>query len=340
MSLPRLRPARAGDVDAIVAFAQTAAVGVTTLQPDADFLAQRIARSAVAFAHTPARPGGDEYLFVVDHDGEIVGCSALVARVGGHDPFYTYEVRHEHHVSPPLGVDRLLDVLHLKRDHKGPSELCGLAVAPGRRGQGIGRVASLGRLMFVAAFPERFADRMIAEIRGFQYDDGHSPFWDAVGSVFFAPNAFETLDVMTGLGDKDFIAELMPDHPIYLDLLSAGVRAAVGRPHRDALGAVRLLTGQGFRPADEVDIFDAGPILECATSDIAIVREAHTVPVAAVRTHAAITEHLAASTGPDFHVVSAALTLTAEGAVLAPEVAEALEVDTGSTVLVAARSGQ
>lgn len=265
---------------------------------------------------------------------------AIVARVGGHDPFYTYEVRHEHHAYEPLGVDRTVDALYLKRDHKGPSEVCGLAVAPDRRGQGIGRVASLGRLMFVAAFPERFAERTIAEIRGFQDDAGRSPFWEAVGSVFFAPNGFEALDVMSGLGDKDFIAELMPEHPIYLDLLSADVRASVGRPHRDAVGAVRLLTEQGFRPADEVDIFDAGPILECATRDITIVRQARSLPVVAVGPTEGGVDCLVASVGADFNVIAASPVITEEGAVLAPAAAQALAVDVGSTVLVEARSQQ
>lgn len=335
-----MRPARADDVDAIVRFARHAAVGVTTLQPDADHLARRIARSTMAFEHPTARPGGEEYLFVVADTSEIVGCSAMVARVGGHDPFYTYEIQRERHVHTPLAVDRTLQVLRLRRDHKGPSELCGLAVAPGRRGQGLGRLASLGRLMFVASAPERFADRIIAEIRGYQDEHARSPFWDAVGSVFFAPNAFEDLDVMTGLGDKDFIAELMPEHPIYLDLLSDEVRAAVGRPHPESVGAVRLLTEQGFVQSDQVDIFDAGPILACRTGATRIVRDAQRLTVLDVAAHPPGPNCLIAATGTDFTVIADRPDLRPDGVVLSPAVAEALTVETGGAVVVATRSAR
>ncbi len=70
------------------------------------------------------------------------------------------------------------------------------------------------------------------------------------------------------------MTDLMPRHPIYLDLLPPAVRDAIGRPHAAAVPAMRLLRAEGFAPAREVDIFDAGPILECATAAIRSVREA------------------------------------------------------------------
>jgi arginine N-succinyltransferase len=211
---------------------------------------------------------------VEDPDGTLVGTSAVAARVGGFDPFFTYELRAERVVHPPLGVDRVIQVLHLLREHKGPSELHGLVVDPSRRGRGLGRLASLGRLAFVAAHPARFAESTIAEIRGYQDAEGRSPFWDAVGRVFFAPADFADADLLTGLGEKDFVNDLMPRHPIYLDLLPAPVREAIGRPHAAALPAVRLLEGEGFARTRGVDIFDAGPILECPTAAIRTVRKA------------------------------------------------------------------
>jgi arginine N-succinyltransferase len=210
--------------------------------------------------------------------GRIVATSAAVARVGGFDPFYTYEVRAERVSHPPLGVDRTIESLHLRREHKGPSELCGLVVEPAARGRGVGRLASLGRLLFVAAQRGRFDERTIAEIRGYQDPGGRSPFWDAVGRVFFAPADFAEADLLTGLGEKDFVADLMPRHPIYLDLLPAPVREAIGRPHPAALPAVRLLESEGFARTDEVDIFDAGPILAAETDRIRTVRAARGAP--------------------------------------------------------------
>lgn len=219
---------------------------------------------------------------VEDRHGRVVATSAAISRVGGFDPFYTYEIRSEAVAHAPLGVDRSIEVLHLRRDHKGPSELAGLVVAPGHRRHGVGRLASLGRLAFVAAHPERFAERTVAEIRGYQDEDGSSPFWNAVGRVFLAPSEFAEADLLTGLGEKDFVADLMPRHPIYLDLLPREVRDVIGRPHDAAVPAMRLLQTEGLAFSCEVDIFDAGPILECATAQIRSVRDARRLRLAGV----------------------------------------------------------
>ena len=45
---------------------------------------------------------------------------------------------------------------------------------------------------------------------------------------------------------------------------------------------MRLLEAEGFAPAREVDIFDAGPILECATAAIRSVRDARALRVGRV----------------------------------------------------------
>jgi arginine N-succinyltransferase len=310
VSIPRLRAARLGDLDAIVELARTAGAGLTTLPPDRAFLAERIERSESAFGRRPSHPGAEEYLFVVDDGGRIVGSSALLARVGGFDPFYTYEIRSERITHPPLGVDRTLDVLHLKRDHKGPSELCGLVVTPDRRGTGIGWLASVGRFMFVAAFPERFAERMIAEIRGFQDADGRSPFWDGVASQFFAPNAFAEMDTLSGLGEKDFIAD----------------------------GALQLLRSQGFVPAAEVDIFDAGPIVECATSQIATVRHARRVTVDRTDGPAGEIPCLIANPTPDFRAVATTAAIDGDHVAIDDATASALEVEPGAQVMIVERN--
>src|SRR5207237_1030239 len=77
----------------------------------------------------------------------------------------------------------------------------------------------------------------------------------------FFGSEFSQADFLSGLGDKDFIEDLIPRHAIYVPLLPQPVRAVIGRAHRDAEPARRVLEGEGFRFAGEVDIFDAGPLL-------------------------------------------------------------------------------
>ena len=41
---------------------------------------------------------------------------------------------------------------------------------------------------------------------------------------------YSTADYLTGIGQKSFIAELMPKHPVYVNLLPADARDAIGVP--------------------------------------------------------------------------------------------------------------
>lgn len=63
----------------------------------------------------------------------------------------------------------------------------------------------------------------------------------------------------------------MPRHPVYVNLLPETARAAIGEVHADTLPARAMLEQEGFRYEGYVDIFDAGPTLECFRDDIGAV---------------------------------------------------------------------
>ena len=66
----------------------------------------------------------------------------------------------------------------------------------------------------MAAFRDRFNEKVVAEMRGVIDDKGYSPFWESPGERFFSME-FSRADYLCGTGQKAFIAELMPKHPIY-----------------------------------------------------------------------------------------------------------------------------
>jgi arginine N-succinyltransferase len=132
--------------------------------------------------------------------------------------------------------------------------------------------------MFIAQFRERFPQRICAELRGHFDADGTSPFWRAVGSHFYQID-FNAADYLSSHGRKAFLAELMPRYPVYVDLLPEEAQAAVGLTHSDTLPARRMLEAEGLRYENHVDIFDAGPVLECHIADLRTVRESVVVPV-------------------------------------------------------------
>ena len=296
------RPIRESDLPGLVALAGSIAGGMTTLPANEEFLQDRIADSLRAFSTRVKKPGGEYYLFVLEDTatGELIGTSGIAARVGGYEPFYSYEICTERFEHAPLKVDKQIAVLHLKELHRGPTEICSLFLRPDRRRAGAGRLLSLARFLFIGAFPHRFDETVVAELRGRLDEQGHSPFWEAVGRHFFAFD-FYAADFLSGLGDKGFIADLMPDHPLYVPLLPAAAQEVIGQVHTNTEPALRLLLSEGFARTNEVDIFDAGPLLRAATREIRTVRTMRTGRVQAIDLPAGSgLPRLFARTSPDF----------------------------------------
>ena len=159
------------------------------------------------------------YLFVMQDTAtnKIVGVCGIISQIGGAEPFYSYQVETKVHESKQLGVRTEISTLHLIERKDGPSEIGSLFLSPEYRHSGNGRLLSLCRFLFMADHLEFFEPTVIAEMRGSVDANGRSPFWDAVGRHFFEVD-FATADHMS-MVSKQFIADLMPRHPIYIPLL-------------------------------------------------------------------------------------------------------------------------
>ncbi len=268
----RIRPIRSDDLDRLHALAARSGIGLTTLPKDRDSLRERIALSVTSFSRDVRHPGDEYYLFVLEDTatGELHGTSALAAAVGLNQPFYTYTVGRVVHASPALKIHTSTETLYMGNDFTGCTEICTLFLDAAKRGGVNGRMLSRARFLFLADFHARFSSRIIAEMRGVSDDEGHSPFWDALGKKFFAME-FPEADALCISGNQ-FIAELMPKYPIYLCLLPNEAREVIGKVHPDTQPAVDMLLAEGFRYTAHVDIFDAGPTLEADVHSIRSVR--------------------------------------------------------------------
>jgi arginine N-succinyltransferase len=182
--------------------------------------------------------------------------------------------------------------------------------------------------------PHRFADRVIAEMRGKANPDGSVPFFEAVAGRFI-PADFATVDAMSTVS-KQFIEEMMPQHPIYLDLLSAEVRAGIGQVHEESAPALAMLQAEGFNVTDFVDIFDGGPMVSCDTSKIRAVQRSCEVSVKRVVDSIEPTAEplIVASTAGGFASVLAPLIRQGNEVTIGKHEAAALEVEAGSTCVV------
>ncbi|MDO9622654.1 MAG: arginine N-succinyltransferase [Pseudomonas sp.] len=266
-----VRPVRTADLPALIDLARTTGAGLTTLPANEERLAHRVGWAEKTFKGEAER-GDSDYLFVLENDaGEVVGISAVAGAVGLREPWYNYRLGLTVCASQELKIHRQIPTLFLANDLTGNSELCSLFLRADHRTGLNGRLLSKARLLFIAEFRELFGDKVIAEMRGMSDEQGRSPFWESLGRHFFKME-FSQADYLTGVGNKAFIAELMPKFPLYTCFLSEDARNIIGRVHPDTEPALAMLKGEGFSYQGYVDIFDAGPAVEAETAKIRAVQ--------------------------------------------------------------------
>ena len=268
-----IRPVEADDLGDILTLAGKAGAGLTTLPTDRQVMAARIERSIRTWQGQADR-GEQGYLFVLEdcERRKVVGVSAIEVAVGLTEPWYNFRVGTLVHASQSLNVYKAIPTLYLSNDHTGQSELCTLFLDPEYRHGKNGHLLVKARLLFMAAFRQYFGQRVIAELRGYFDEQGHSPFWTHLGQHFFSID-FARADYLSATGNKAFIAELMPKHPLYVDLLAPEARAAIGQVHRQTEPAKAMLEAEGLRYQGYIDIFDGGPILEADIGHLRTVTE-------------------------------------------------------------------
>lgn len=263
-----IRPILAVDLPALLALAQRTGVGLTTLPPNEAELAKRVTAATQSFAGT-AEKADEIFLFVLEdsESARVVGTCGLATAVGLRQPWYSYRVGLVVHASQELALFTQTPTLFLSNDHTGHSELCSLFLDSEYRRDRNGLLLSKSRFLFLAQHRARFSKKIIAELRGVSDTGGTSPFWESLGRHFFSME-FSRADYLTGIGKKSFVAELMPKHPLYSSFLTPEAQAVIGKTHPDTIPAMRMLESEGFRYEGYVDIFDAGPTVECDVDDV------------------------------------------------------------------------
>lgn len=269
-----IRPVAMSDLAELKTIAAESGPGFTSLVNDHDFLVQKIERSIASFADANGQQAAGSYLFVLvePNTGSIMGTTGIEASVGTRRPLYHYRVGHATRQSPTLGLSRHQQTLTLCNHYKGCSEICTLYLRPQYRRAWAGKLLSRVRFLFMAQHPERFANTVIAEMRGVSDPSGESPFWRWL-QTHFVDLDFATVSQMVGTGDNGFIADLMPEHPLYTSLMDEPARAVIGKVHPDTRPALHMLESEGFRFNGFIDPFDGGPTIEAPVQTLRSVRQ-------------------------------------------------------------------
>lgn len=244
------------------------------LPADKKILSEKIERSVDSFGG--GRPREDsEYLFVVEdlEEQQIVGSSLILAKHGTEDvPHSYFKVVKKDRYSEDIGVGFIHQVLQLRQDLNGPTEIGGLLVDKGyrKRPEKLGKQISLSRFIYMGMSRAEFEERVLCELTPPLGEGGRSEFWEALGRRFTGL-PYQEADLISQR-NKEFIKDLFPQEDIYMALLDAKARLVLGRVGEETRPAQHLLESIGFKYLNEVDPFDGGPHYGCKTEDVKIIK--------------------------------------------------------------------
>lgn len=234
----------------------------------------KIERSEASFAGELGKADA-EYIFVAeDIEAElVVGSSMILAKSGTEKNVnFSFKVLKKERFSRELGIGFIHQILRLRANTDGPTEVGGLVVdrAYRRRPEKVGRMISLSRFLYIGMEPTRFENELHSEMAPPLTEEGRSEFWEALGRRFTGM-PYQEADQISSQ-NNGFIQSLFPEEDIYLALLDSKARLVLGRVGEETQPALHLLNRIGFKYKEEVDPFDGGPHLGCTTADCTIIQ--------------------------------------------------------------------
>ena len=334
----RLRASRTSDLAHLYEMAKLTGGGFTNLPPDRDALSGKLKISAEAFANTGSELVDETFVLVLEdsESGAVRGTCQLMTQVGQRWPFYSYRLNTLTQHSRELDRTVRAELLSLVTDLEGASEVGGLFLHPNERAGGLGLLLARSRYLFIAMHRERFAERVLAELRGIIDEKGGSPFWDGVAGRFFGMS-FQEADYFNAINGNQFIADLMPKHPVYVAMLEEEARKVIGLPHPSGRAAMRMLEKEGFAYEGYVDIFDGGPTMLARTDQVRSVAEAREARVSATDCEDGEAVLLATGRLEGFRSCYATIRADEDGVAIDPQAARTLGVGEGGTIWSVAR---
>lgn len=326
-----IRPCKTTDLDDLMHISHVVGKGMTSMPADEQAWLSKIEASAKAFNSSKEPEAVSTYFMVLEDSttGHLAGTTAIYTGVGLERPFYSYKVSTLVNSSSDLDLIRQTRVLSLVNDYTGATEIGSLYLLPEYRRPGVGQFLSRARFLTIADFPERFGNQVIAELRGWQDQNGRSPLWENLGKPFFGIEFQDAVNT-AALKGSQFISDLMPKYPIYIDLLAQEAQEVIGKPHDSSAPALHMLKKEGFQFNGYVDLFDGGPSVQSETQLISSVKDSQVSDYKVVASLPATAEQMIISNASlDNHILGLAAAVVSEDGhlMITPETQERLALN-------------
>lgn len=330
-----IRPVLKNDLDSLEELALQAGPGMTNLPANPAILADKIKQSKHNFHPNSIDIDKGLYFFVLEDTAnhKVVGCSAIAGRANNESPIYHFKVASEVLYCKQLNFTKEHQVLYMVNDYQHTTEVCSLFVDPEYRHSHNGTLISRARFLFMSEFPQRFAQKIIAELRGYIDEKCEAPFWHGFAKKFL-PIDYSHTDQLTGSGQRQFIHDLLPQVPIFATLLSKEAQNSMGEIQVDTLPAYNVLRKEGFEFNNYIDVFDGGPTLEANRDRIVSVRKNRKAVISNITATVDSTAvQLISNTSLDFRACQGCIDIAGDGIVnLDKNIAELLRVKVGDSI--------
>ena len=266
------RVAKSSDIDRIFAITSNAGVGLSTVPKTIEAVEKYVSSTENFMAGNHKE---NSVLFVLEVEGRVVGISGIIVQSDAICPFWSFEHKTIKPNRAGSAISPEHEILQLSSKFNGYTELGTLLLSPQALGKGYGKLLSLGRLAFINEHRSAFNEKLMADIRGWQDEQGVAPFWTGLSSRFINVS-FDKAEFLLSR-DKDFLPNAIPSDPIYLQLLDKQARACIGQANNNSMGAIKLLCSAGFSATNFCNVLDGGPALECPTLETVVAKTATVV---------------------------------------------------------------
>lgn len=214
-----------------------------------------------------------EYVFVMEHQNQIVGTSCIIAKHGTPEaPHLYFKIEKVEKYSETIKSGFIQEILRFEMNHNGPTEIGGLVVHPKFRNHPtkIGKQLSYVRFNFIKSHRSFFKEQLLAEMMAPVDEHGKNLLWEYLGRHFVNLNYTEA-DRLSRI-NKEFVIALFPQYPVYLCLLPTEVRQIIATVQKETEPALHLLKKIGFQYLKMIDPFDGGPHLWAETDQVEIIK--------------------------------------------------------------------